>query len=153
MVMEVLTDFPERLKPGLKLYRGPRHEPLHVKRTRAYDRGLLITFAEVPDKESAGLLRNEILYVRTDEVPALPEGEYYHHQLLGLRAIAGGDRLLGTVVDILETGANDVAVVRPASGRDVLIPLVDAFIRKIDLQAGEIHIILMDGLVSGEPHS
>lgn len=150
MVMDVLTDFPERLKPGMQLYHGHNHEILHVKRCRTYENGLLITFAEVRDTDSAGLLRNEMLYVLTDEIPTLPEGEYYHHQLLGLKAIADGDLLLGTVTDILETGANDVAIVRPASGRDILIPLVDAFIQKIDLQAGEIHIKLMEGLVPGE---
>lgn len=150
MVMDVLTDFPERLKPGMRLYRGQSRQVLHVKRCREYANGLLITFVDVQDKESAGLLRNEILYVRADEIPDLPEGEYYHHQLLGLRVIGDGKRLLGTVVDILETGANDVAVVRPASGRDILIPLADVFIQKIDLQAGEIHVRLMEGLVSGE---
>jgi len=150
MVMELFTDFPERLTSGSQLYHGAQHKPLHIKKCRNYDKGLLISFVEVQDSESAGLLRNEIVYVRTDEVPALPEGEYYHHQLLGLRAVDEGDRLLGIVVDILETGANDVIIVRPGRGRDILIPLVDAFILAIDLRAGEIRIKLMEGLLPDE---
>jgi len=153
MVMDVLTDFPERLKPGVLLHLGAGHDVLHVQSCRNYAGGLLISFTEVRDREAAGLLRNQMLYVRTDEIPPLPEGEYYHHQLLGLRAIGDGDRLLGTVVEILETGANDVLVVRPASGGDLLIPMVDVFIQKIDPGAGEIHVKLMEGLVPGETGS
>jgi 16S rRNA processing protein RimM len=105
----------------------------------------------VHDRESAGLLRNSLVYVRADEIPALPEGEYYHHQILGLRVVSDQGQMLGTVVEILETGANDVVVIRPEVGREILVPLVNDFILRIDLQAGVLHVRLVEGLLPGGP--
>jgi 16S rRNA processing protein RimM len=151
MMMEVLTDFPERLGAGAVVFVGQEHRELRISRCRDADKALLVTFEQISDRETAGLLRNQLVYVRTDEIPTLPEGEYYHHQILGLSAIGDTGMRLGRVVEILETGANDIAVVRPESGRDVLIPLVDEFILKIDLQSGEIHVRLLAGLLPDAP--
>jgi 16S rRNA processing protein RimM len=150
MWMDVLTDFPERLEPGTQVYSGQDHRSLRIRHCRQADTAMLVAFEEVPDREAAALLRNQIVYVRADDIPALPDGEYYHHQILGLRAIGDQGQPLGTIVDIMETGANDVAVVRPESGSDILIPLVDDFILKIDLPSGEMHVKLVEGLVPPE---
>jgi 16S rRNA processing protein RimM len=149
--MDVLTDFPERLKPGVQVYWGQDHQILHIRRCKQADKAILVTFEEVHDRESAGLLRNSLVYVRADEIPALPEGEYYHHQILGLRVVSDQGQMLGTVVEILETGANDVVVIRPEVGREILVPLVNDFILRIDLQAGVLHVRLVEGLLPGGP--
>ncbi len=151
VLMEVLTDFPERLEPGMLVYVGQDHREMHILQFRSADNSLLVTFEQVSDRDTAGLLRNELVYVRGDKIPALPDGEYYHHQILGLYAIGDSGQRLGTVVDLLETGASDVAVVRPESGRDILVPLVDDFIIKIDLKSGEIHVKLVEGLLPDGP--
>ena len=66
--------------------------------------------------------------------PRLPQGEYYHHQLLGLQVINKEGQLLGTLVEILETGANDVYVVKGESGEEVLLPAIDGVVVGIDLE-------------------
>jgi 16S rRNA processing protein RimM len=108
---------------------------------------LLITFDEYSDPEAAGALRNELLYVRSEDIPHLPEGEYYHHQILGLRVVGENGEGLGTVVDILETGANDVCVVRQESGVEFLLPIVASTVLEIDLDGGFMRVHLLEGLI------
>jgi len=79
--------------------------------------------------------RNQYLYVRADELPPLPEGEYYHHQLLGLRVFDLQGNLLGVLSEILETGANDVYVVRDEGGSEILLPVIEGVILEVDLGA------------------
>jgi 16S rRNA processing protein RimM len=85
--------------------------------------------------------------VRADDRPSLPDGEYYHHQLLGLRVISDTGQTLGRLVQILSTGANDVYIVRPEAGPDVLLPATDEVVQRVDLEQGEILVHLLPGLI------
>lgn len=77
------------------------------------------------------------LRIGEEELEALPEGSYYHHQLRGLRVHDVSGRELGVVTEILETGAAAVLVVGGAVG-ELLIPLAEAFVRSVDLAGGRI---------------
>jgi 16S rRNA processing protein RimM len=144
--MDVLTDFPERLKPGITLYAGDDHRQVKVRRVRWHGQALLIAFEEYHTPEQAAELRNQILYVSSRDLPPLEEDEYYHPQVIGLRVIDEAGRLLGRLVEILETGANDVYVIRPERGQDILLPAIDETILAVDLETGEIRVHLLPGL-------
>jgi len=144
--MEVYTDFPERLVPGAPVFLGPVHRPLHVRGQRPHREGLLITFVEIHNRDQAVELRNEVVYVRADDRPSLPGGEYYHHQILGLRVLSDQGHDLGIVTQILETGANDVCVVSHESSPDLLLPMIDSVILDINLEQGEMRVHLLPGL-------
>jgi 16S rRNA processing protein RimM len=146
MQMDVLTDFPERLKPGATLYAGPQHTPLRVLSVRPHDQAMLIAFEGVRTPEEAAGLRNQILYVPARDLPPLEEDEYYHHQVLGLRVVDESGLPLGKLVEILETGANDVYIIRPDIGPELLLPAIQETILKVDLQAGEMRVHLLPGL-------
>lgn len=148
--MEVLTDFPERLRPGMQLYIGPDYRSIHLKSRRWHRDSLLVSFKGYEDREQIGELRSQIVYVPVDDRPPLEEGEYYHHQLLGLRVIDEEGRLLGELKEILETGANDVYVVLPESGPSILIPAIYPVILEINLEEGEMRVHLLPGLLPNE---
>lgn len=150
MLMDVLTDFPERLQPGTRLYVGPEHQPICLTNVRRHRQDMLVSFEGYSTPDSVGQLRNLILSVSAADRPALPEGEYYHHQLIGLNAVSEAGQALGKVVEILETGANDVLVVCAENGRKTLVPLVDEFIRQVDLAGGEVRIHLIPGMISDQ---
>jgi 16S rRNA processing protein RimM len=150
MLMEIYTDFPERLVPGIVLYLDPPADSLHLLKRRSHKAGLLVTFEGYSTPEAVGHLRNRLLFVRADDRPPLAEGEYYLHQLLDLRVASEAGQDIGAVREIIETGATDVLVVRPAFGRDVLIPFVDKFVREIDLQKGVIMVRLIPGMLVEE---
>jgi 16S rRNA processing protein RimM len=151
--MDVLTDFPERIQPGASLYAGPEHTPLKVRAVRWHSAVMLIAFAGVNTPEQAAPLRNQIVFVPAGGLPPLGEDEYYHHQILGLRVIDEGGRLLGSVSTILETGANDVYVIRPEMGaagrpaREILLPATEETILAVDLEKGELKVHLLPGLL------
>ena len=154
MFMVVWTDFPERLQPGVTVYVGESHQPIRIKSLRNHNQNLLITFDEFDNREEVGQFRNQVVFVRTADLLPLPEDEFYLHQLLGLRVIQDEDNLhLGVVTEILETGANNVFIVRPENGPAILIPDIDSVILKIDLEAGEIRVHLIPGLLPDDPKS
>ncbi len=150
MLMEVYTDFPERLVPGVVLYLASAGDSLHLTRRRAHKGGLLMTFAGYTTPEAVSQFRNQILYVRADDRPPLAEGEYYHHQLLNLHVTSDAGVSLGMVSEILVTGASDVLVVHREFGPELLIPIADRFIRTIDLLKREITVHLIPGMLGEE---
>ncbi|HPH95415.1 MAG TPA: ribosome maturation factor RimM [Anaerolineaceae bacterium] len=133
--MEVLTDFPERLRKRTLVYIGEDHRPMRLASKRWKDDVMLISFEDIIKREDVALLSNQNVYVRTESLPQLPEGQYYHHQIIGLEACDESGARLGEVVDILETGANDVYVVQKDDGTELLLPVIDAVILQVDLEA------------------
>jgi 16S rRNA processing protein RimM len=148
IMMELDTDFPERLKPGGVILVGESHMPTTIRSRRVHKNGLLLGFDKIHSPEEAGRLRNEIVYVNAEDLPPLAIGEYYHHQVLGLRVITDTGQELGTLAGILGTGANDVYIVRSASGKESLIPNIESVVKEIDLEKGEMLIHLLDGLLA-----
>jgi 16S rRNA processing protein RimM len=136
--MEVYTDFPERLRVGSEVYIGDSHKPLHITHKRNKDQLLLLTFEGYADCDQVNTLRNEVVYTRADKLPQLPEGQYYHHQLIGLRVTDESGAELGTLAEILETGANDVYIVRSPDRADLLLPAIESVIIQVDLEKGTI---------------
>ena len=146
LLMDVLTDFPERIKPGRQVYAGEERRPLEVRSCRPASKGMLIRFQGFDTPEAAGVLRNQHVFVSTADLPALPEGEYYHHQLIGLRVVSDTGDELGRLAEILDTSANDVYVIRPDEGPDLLLPAIDPVIVKIDLEQQTITVHLLPGM-------
>jgi 16S rRNA processing protein RimM len=134
ILMDVLTDFPERLKPGEAVYVGEEHQLLTLRSLRTNDQTLLVSFENIDDSDAAGTLRNTIVWVRSDRLPSLPEGEYYFHQLIGLQVVREDGQAIGKLVEIIETGANDVYLVRAEDGVETLIPAIPEVIVEVDLQ-------------------
>ena len=148
ILMDILTDFPERLVEGVLLYAGDSRLPLRIRSNRPNDKSMLISFEGYDTPESVGTLRNQIVYVPATDRPPLPEGEYYHHELLGLRVVDEVGQLLGEVTGILDTGgANDVYQIRTQNGQELLLPDIEEVVLKIDLKAGEMQVHLLPGLL------
>jgi len=145
--LEILTDFPERLKPGGRVFTGEQYVPQVILSLRSHKNGFIVAFDGYHDPESVGMLRNQLVFVQSNNLPPLPEGEYYHHELIGLRMMTSEGRELGELVQIIQTGANDVLIVQTPSRAEILIPYIDDIVRKIDLEKGEILIDPIPGLL------
>ncbi len=148
VVFEVITDFPERLRPEVTLFVGDAHQPVVIERVRWHGSSMLIKFDGFEHPEMLKPVNNQFAYVRADDRPPLPEGEYYHHQIIGLKVISDQGQELGKLVQILETGANDVYLVKNEAGKEILFPVIDDVICKIDLDVGKIIVHIIPGLLS-----
>lgn len=91
--------------------------------------------------DAAEAYRRVELRIGEEELEALPEGSYYHHQLCGLRVEDPEGRALGRVADLLETGAATVLVVRGGAA-EMLIPLAESFVRRVDLAGGRLVVVV-----------
>jgi 16S rRNA processing protein RimM len=142
----VVTDFPDqRFKRGNRLLLGS--EPRVVRSARRQGDLVYLRLDGIDDRTAAEALRGQELVVpRTEAVP-LPEGQFYWDQVLGLRVEDTAGQLLGTVADILETGANDVYVVRGGPRGEVLIPAIKDVVRAIDPAAGRMVVDPLPGLL------
>jgi len=140
VILDPMTDFPERFRRGRKVYAGEAHTALTISRVREKAPYLLVGFRELEDETQASEFRNQYVYVRTADLPPLPEGEYYFHQLIGLDAMDISGTKVGILADILETGANDVYVIRKDDGTEELIPDIPQCIKKIDIENRSITI-------------
>lgn len=120
---------------------GPADRPrrLELEAGREHGRGGLIAkLAGLDDREAAAAEVGSLIQVSPEQLPVLEEGEYFWHQLEGLRVENLEGTPLGTVDHLLETGANDVLVV--LGDRERLIPYIPAVIREVDLDAGVMRV-------------
>ncbi|CAG0997039.1 Ribosome maturation factor RimM [Anaerolineales bacterium] len=147
IIMDIHTDFPERIKSGRKVLVGEKHQPLMLDTVRPHADGLLVSFHGVDTPEDAGKFRNQWVYVKATEVPPLPEGQRYQYELIGLDVVDDAGNSLGKLVEILETGANDVYVVRDESGKEILLPVIPSVILNRDMDRRLLTVHLLDGLV------
>src|SRR5215212_6010536 len=81
IIMDLHTDFPERLRGGRKLFVGDEHKPMTLSETRPHAKGMLVKFKGIETPEAAGEIRNQWVYVLASEVPRLPEGKLYQYEL------------------------------------------------------------------------
>lgn len=147
ILMEVMTDFPERIKSGELVYIGEEFKESYFRTCKWHGKLMRISFEGINDPESAGEYRNKYVYVHCDNSPELPEGEFYHHQLIGLQVISDDGKNLGVVTSILETGSNDVLSVQDMHGREILIPVIQQVMRDVNIESGIITIYVLPGLI------
>jgi 16S rRNA processing protein RimM len=144
-----LTDDPQRWSELTRVFfcRAEAREPLTVEHLR-FSRGFVIVkFKELNGIAEAEKLRGGFLWIPLEERKPLPEGSYYHDQILGLSVLDETGSFLGKIEDILPTGANDVFVVRGGPHGEFLLPALKAVVLAVDLAAGTMTVRLPAGLV------
>ena len=146
IIMDLHTDFPERLRNGRKLFVGEERKPIILSGSRPHAKGMLVKFKGIETPEDAGQLRNQWVYVRAADVPDLPEGKIYQHELFGYEVVDEEGNPLGELVEILETGANNVYVVRNSSGKEILLPAIPSVVLEIDPARRLMRVHLLEGL-------
>ncbi len=145
--VQVLTDFPKRLNKLKTVYLGADARAIQVERARLHSGAALFKFAGYDTPEAAAKLRGQIVQIPIEEAAPLREGQYFHHQIIGLDAVTTEGETLGKVQEIIETGANDVYIVRREDGREILLPAVETVIQEVDLEKGRLVVHLLPGLV------
>ncbi len=147
------TDHPEAVfRPGSTLHLGdgqgrPSGGTLTVERSRPFKGGVLLKVHEHPTRtEATDALRGRSLLIPEGEVAPLAEDEVFYHQLVGMRVL-GPEGEIGGVREVQEGPAGDLLVVECEDGRELLIPFVRAFVRRLDPARGELEIDPPAGLL------
>lgn len=145
----VLTDFPERFDTTERVYLGNEFEAeaYQLKKFRWHKKNVLLTLDGIDDRDQAERLRGLFVQIPIEDVAPLPEGDFYVYELIGLQIVSTDNQVLGTLINILETGANDVYVVETPDKSQILLPAIPDVVREIDADAGKITVELIDGLI------
>ena len=145
--MTVLTDFPELISPGQVIYAGERYKAYTVRDIRWIGGDMLVSLKELPDRTAVEIFRNIMVYMKSEDMPELPEGEYFLHQLVGMEVITDQGKKLGILKEILITGANDVYLVQSPEGKDLLLPVIEEVVLDINQESGQILVHIIPGLL------
>jgi len=131
--IELLTDWPERLTVGAELFVENETGPRRIVETELGGRLPVLRLEGIDGRDAAKALIGRYL-----ETPSrsLPQGSYYWHQLVGLKATDPAGTPLGTVEEVFRAGENEVyRIVGP--GGEILVPALRDVVRQIDLESGE----------------
>ena len=146
IIMDLHTDFPERMKIGRKLFIGEEYQPVTLTSVRPHQSGLLVKFKNIETPEDAGVYRNQWVFIKAKDAPPLPDGQIYQYELIGFNVVDEDDNPLGTLTEVLGTGANDVYVVKDEAGKELLLPAIPSVVLELDAGRRLIRVHLLEGL-------
>jgi 16S rRNA processing protein RimM len=150
--VRLLTDIPDRFEQLETLYLGPNHRQYTIELVRPYKGEMIILkLVGFDDANAVEPLRQQEIQIPASQLAKLPPGSYYQHDILGLSVLTLDNRALGTIVDIIETGSNDVYAIKGFDGKQVLIPAIKDVVKRIDLIRRTMYIDPLPGLL--EPAS
>jgi 16S rRNA processing protein RimM len=130
----LLTDIPNRFAGLGAVYAGPDHTRRLIQSIRPYKGEMIVLKLEgIDDANTAESMRDQNLAIPVSKLAQLPPDSYYQHDILGLMVITLDGQKLGSIVDIIVTGSNDVYVIKAPDGSQVLIPAIKDVIKQVDL--------------------
>ena len=120
---------------------------MRVKSVRTQKNMIILGLEGIEDRDAAEKARGSELFVTEDDLPELPEGEYYIRDLMGMEAVLEDGSCLGVVTDVIQNTAQDIFEIKTDEGKQVLIPNVPEFVLDIDLETRRIKLHIIDGMV------
>ncbi len=130
------------------LLKNERYSPLHVSRASIFKNWVIFEFEEVPDMDTAEMLKGSVIYAAREDIP-IEEGSVFISDMLGLPVIdANTEKVYGTLKDVNNLGASDLYVVETPHG-DRMIPAVPEFVDRIDIDRG-IFVTPIPGLLEDD---
>lgn len=150
LLIKLDTDQPELYQnlDAIFVDMGPSLVPFMIENLRPHKKGLLrVRFEDVQSEADAEMLLKKGLYLPKSLLPELEEGQFYYHEVIGYEML---DALLGPIGEVTEVDDRSVQalfVVTTEDNSEVLIPLVDEFIKEIDHDLKQVKVELPEGLI------
>lgn len=136
----------KRLKEVI-LDTGKEELMLEIESVKFFKQFVILKFKDFDNINDIEKYKTKSLYVTRANAVRLRKDEYFIADLQGLTVIDEAEQVIGTLRDVMETGANDVYIVDMTDGREVLIPAIKECILNVDIEGGKIQVHIMDGLL------
>lgn len=120
---------------------------LEVSSVKYFKNMVILKFKQFNNINEVEKFRSCPLYVTRENAVELEEDEYFICDLIGLKVVSDEGEELGKLTDVLQTGANDVYVVKMANDKEVLFPAIEQCILNVNLEEGIMTVHVMDGLL------
>ncbi len=118
-----------------------------IENVRPQKNMVILKLAGTDDRNAAEALKGKELYITEDDLPELPEGQFYIRDLIGMSVIEEDGTVLGHVSDVLQNTAQNIFEVERENGKKLLIPKVDQFVLNIDAEKRNITVRLLEGML------
>ncbi|MBR3469019.1 MAG: 16S rRNA processing protein RimM [Lachnospiraceae bacterium] len=145
------TDDPKRFRrlKEVILVQGKNEKTVEIESVKFFKNMVILKLAGYDDRDAVEKLRQCSLFVPREKAVRLKEDEYFIADLMGLKVLDGDaeDAELGTLEDVMETGANDVYVIRLLDGRELLLPAIKQCILEVNEEEGFVRVHVLDGLL------
>lgn len=142
--VHVLSDYTKRFALGASVIIDG--QALVIVRNRPVRGHRVLKFEGLDTRDAVAPLANSEIYVDATELQPLPQGTYYHYDLIGMAVSASDGSALGEVTEVVSTGANDVLVVNGDRG-EILVPVITDVLKDVDTKARRISIELLPGMI------
>ena len=126
---------------------GKEELELKIAGVKFFKKFAILKFEGIDNINDIEKYKGKELYVMRENAQKLGRNEYFVADLIGLEVTEDSGRKLGTLKDVMETGANDVYVVEMEDKRELLIPAIRQCILDVDMEAGIMTVHLLDGLL------
>lgn len=143
------TDDPDRFRKlkQVILDTGREQKDLEIEGVKFFKQFVILKFKGIDNINDIEKYKGKSLFVTRENAQPLGEDEYYIADLIGMEVYLEDGSHFGTLKDVMETGANDVYIIKTEEGKEVLIPAIYECILDVDVEAGKMEIHLLDGLV------
>ena len=143
------TDEKERFKDLKKVIRdmGKEQKVLEIQSVRFFKNLVILKFKGIDNINDIEMYKGKDLLVTREDAVPLEEGEYFIADLLDLDVYSDEDEKIGVLYDVMQTGANDVYVVKTEEGKEILLPAIDECILDINLEESRMTVHIMEGLL------
>ncbi len=129
------------------LVHGNRRAEEEIESVRFQNKMVLVKFKGIDNINDVVKYRGYLIYVTREEAADLKEGEYFEVDLIGLNVVTDQGESLGTLKEIIRTGANDVYGVEMEDGKEVLLPAIHSCVLDINLEEERMTVHLLPGLL------
>lgn len=120
---------------------------LHPESVKFFKQFVILKFKEFNSINDVEAHKGKSLLVDRENAVRLRKGEFFIADLIGLKVVTEDGNSFGVMTDVMQTGANDVYVVKRDTGEEVLLPAIKECIKEIDIENGQITVHIMDGLL------
>lgn len=149
-----LTDDPNRFKKLKQVYIAPgisdNMKKFDIQGVKFHKTFVIMKIKGIDDMDSAETFKEQFLIIDRKDAVKLPEDTYFISDIIGFEVYDETGKSLGTLKEVLQTGSNDVYVVRDENKREILIPALKSVVNEVSLDNNRITVTLPQGLIDDE---
>lgn len=126
---------------------GKERLTLEIEGVKFFKQFAILKFKGFDNINDIEKYKGKSLWIPREQAVPLSEDEYYIADLLGMDVVLEDGKYFGRLEDVIETGANDVYVVRTEEGQEVLLPAIKECVLQVEVERNQMRIHLMKGLI------
>ena len=125
---------------------GKEQLPLEIAQVKFFKNLVILKFKGIDNINDIEKYKGKSLYVTREHAVKLKKDEYFIADLIGMRAVTEEGEELGTIKDVLQTGANDVYIIKKDGEDELLVPAIKDCVKNVDIEGGVMTLHLLEGL-------